>query len=106
MTPPTPRPLGPDLPVPTPRQYLQRTLLVDCLAERTDARLARILVEQAMDAAQLSAVPGWGRLGAFVDGPLRAQLVAAMRAEDAEHVLARIHTVIACVLSPEGRARA
>ena len=90
----------------TPRQYLQRTLLVDCLAERTDARLARILVEQAMDAAQLSAVPGWGRLAAFVDGPLRAQLVAAMRAEDADHVLARIHTVIACVLSPEGRARA
>jgi len=106
MTPPTLRTLAPCAASPTPRQLLQRNLLVDCLAERTDARLALIPVEQAVDAAQLTAVPGWGRLAAFVDGPLRAQLAAAMRTEDADHVIARIHAVITCVLSPEGRARA
>lgn len=90
----------------TPRQHIQRNLLVDCVAERVDARLARILVEQAVDAAELPAVPGWRGLRGFVDGALRAQLVAALAAEDAEHVLARIHGVLACVLSPEDHAHA
>ncbi len=61
---------------------------------------------QAVDAAELPAVPGWRGLRGFVDGALRAQLVAALAAEDAEHVLARIHGVLACVLSPEDHAHA
>ncbi|MBN8614807.1 MAG: hypothetical protein J0L92_29680 [Deltaproteobacteria bacterium] len=84
----------------TPRLHVQRNLVVECLSERVDARLAVILVEQALDAAHLDAVPGWERLDEFVRGALRRQLSAAMTEDDARAVLTRIDEVLAAVRAP------
>lgn len=81
----------------TPRVQLQRNLLEDCIAEHASRRLAGIVVDEAVLAAGLREVPGWGRLPELVRGPLAARLAIALGPERTAEILARVEEVLGAI---------